>query len=532
MRTAYSLAAMFVLSMLCASCSFPADGEPRQPSASSADAEPRWPHSPDELALSFTVKEALEEGPVVCTVTIKNVSTIPLKYATSADDKGAYCSVDADWSARKQPLVQRFSFCGFDGPYERRLRPGETASETFYLHKPFLSIPPGKAAVQFGWRAYRIVEKSDDKDRGRGQLDLLFELKDKQTVEVPPATEVNVASVLRRLEAKFPEAAMSVEARSEHEWPGGEAAADFVSTMDGCRHKEFVPLLLRAIDPLHGENFRRRLIGTVYECVATPEEGFSALADYIASPCPVADEVFDYWTEEDEAHKDSDRRQERLKKPLPAESDPEKAKIQELLREVTRADEDAWRDSKKHLDTRLTPEQFARLRAVKDVWVRTLLYSHYPDQCPAGWVDALFNDLKQLTQPPERFRDLMAKLGDDDFEVREQATAELIRSGAEFAPYLWAAPQDKLSPEAANRLRRVLQRVEKPELPRLWQRTISHVGWYAEQPQNRKLLDTLRTSDCPSLIGRAAQQAFDEHEKREEEEAARNRRIENQDANK
>ena len=427
----------------------------------------------------------------------------------------------------------RVSFiCGIVGPYERDLDPGATASETFYLHTSFLSIPSGKAAVRFGSRVYRVVENPADKDGDRRQLDLLFELKDTQTVEVLPATEKNVASVLWRLEAEFPEAVKSEEAWPEHVWPACKPAAEFVGTIDGCRHAEFVPLLLQAIDQLHGENFRQRLIGAVYESSAAPEEGFSALADHIASGCAVADEIFDYWAAEDRDHNSSTRRQEELKKPPPKESDPEKAKIQDLLRQVTQADEDAWRDSKRHLDTRLTKEQFGRLRAVKDVWVRTLLYSYYPGQCPPDWAETLFNDLKQLKRPPERFRELMDKLDDDDFDRREQATAELLRFSPTFASNPWAAPQDKLSPEAACRLRRVLEKVEKPELPRLLQRTISHLGWYAQEPQNRKLLDALRVSDCPNLMSRAAQQAFDENTKREEEEAARKHRFEKQDDKK
>ncbi len=120
----------------------------------------------------------------------------------------------------------------------------------------------------------------------------------------------------------------------------------------------------------------------------------------------------------------------------------------------------------------------------------------------------------------------MADLDDDDFNVRERATADLIEFGPALAAFLWAAPQEKLSPEAANRLRRVLEKVEKPQLPRLCQRTISHLGWNAEAPQNRKLLDALRMSDCPNLISCAAQQAYDESQKREEEDAATKRRLE------
>ncbi len=225
------IVAMFILTKLPA------------PASAQAEEQARWPQRPDELAVSLSVREALEDGPVVCTVTLKNVSKVELNYATSMFEKGAFCAVDADWKARKEPLMRRGLICGNIGPYEQRLYPGQTASETFYLHKGFLSVPAGKVAIHFGWRVYRIVEKPDEKDLDRRQLDLLFELKDTQTVEVLPATEKNVAATLQRLEAELPAAAKVEEAWPEHVWAGPEPSRQFVGTVDGCRHQELVPLL-------------------------------------------------------------------------------------------------------------------------------------------------------------------------------------------------------------------------------------------------------------------------------------------------
>ena len=75
MRIPYRFAAVFALSMLFVS------------SSSRADEQARWPQGPNELAVSLLVKDALEEGPVVCTVTLKNVSKARLKYATSMFEK-------------------------------------------------------------------------------------------------------------------------------------------------------------------------------------------------------------------------------------------------------------------------------------------------------------------------------------------------------------------------------------------------------------------------------------------------------------
>jgi HEAT repeat protein len=141
------------------------------------------------------------------------------------------------------------------------------------------------------------------------------------------------------------------------------------------------------------------------------------------------------------------------------------------------------------------------------------LYSYYPDKCPAEWVDVLFADLKQAVRPPEPFQRLLADLNDDDFAVRERATAELVRLGPEIGSFLWAAPLDKLSAEAASRLQRVRANIEKPEIPPVCRRAISHFGWIPT-PQDRKLLDAIAKTDCPNLISNAARGAIDGAKKR------------------
>ena len=79
-----------------------------------------------------------------------------------------------------------------------------------------------------------------------------------------------------------------------------------------------------------------------------------------------------------------------------------------------------------------------------------LLYAHFPDRCPADWIETLFKDLKQLVRPPERIKELVAKLDDDSYRVREQATKELIELCRAFNFQLREVHQDKLSVEAQD----------------------------------------------------------------------------------
>jgi hypothetical protein len=474
---------------------------------SADEAGKRWPRDPGELEATLCVAYALEEGPVVCEVNLRNTTNAVVDYATSMFEKGARCSPEANWSARKEPLSKRHTIIGNPGPYRRSLNPREMASKTFYLHKNFLSIPAGQAPFRFGWRVYKIADTPRDK-LGLGSLDLLFELKRTQVVEILPATEENVSATLRALEALFAGTAGRVADSEDYPWSSHDPSQEFVDTLDGCRHKEFVPLLFKAIDRLPSAQLRRRLVANVYESFATPDEGFDALVAYLSSSHPAgAVEVFDYWRSEEQEHEWSRHRQERLKAPPAQEPDPDKASEQRLWREMEQSEEDAWKTSKRHADTRLTSKQLEQLLTCRNVWVRALLHAYFPDRCPPAWVETLIKDLGQVVHRPERLQQLLDQLDDDSFAVRERATAEMIASGPELSCHVWTIPRKQLSFEVRRRLESVREALGKPELPRLWRRTISHLAW-EPNPGKQRLLDALRKTDCPNLVSQAAEEAF------------------------
>ncbi|HEY8506347.1 MAG TPA: hypothetical protein VIL46_17305, partial [Gemmataceae bacterium] len=155
-----------------------------------------------------------------------------------------------------------------------------------------------------------------------------------------------------------------------------------------CRHTEFLPLLLRAIARLpENSSGSRQLLATVYASSDTPAAGFDALADYLASADPAsAPEVFDYWHSEEVDHQWFQEAVRDLKDLEAGKSNnPEYQKDPESWKTFLRADIDAFRNSERHFDTRPTPEQLARLREIPNVWVRSLVYSYYPEQCPPEW---------------------------------------------------------------------------------------------------------------------------------------------------
>jgi hypothetical protein len=488
-------------------------------SAKRDDNEPQrqWPCK-DELEVSLTVLHALEDGPFVCQVNLKNISKRPLEYATDYRDDGVECRVNASWRAKKEPLMKVFAIHGMLGPYYHRLFPGESALHTFYLHQSFLEVPAGEVPVRFGWTVYRTrktATKETDSHRVE-TLELLFTLERTQTVKVLPATKENVAALLRKLEADFARAAKTVEGQKDYIWTNVDPTQSFVKTLVGSRRKEFVPLLLRAVDRLPASDSRRQLVATVYESFDTPEKSFDVLADYLDSPCPAAAvEVFDYWDTQESNHKNSERRQAELREKRKHSPDSERKQLEDLLLQNTRSEEEAWRTSKRHPDTRLTEKQFERLFALKNVWVRALLYNHFPDRCSPAWVQTLLADFRQVAQPPKRLLKLLDQLDDDAFLVREQASKELAASRDAVIVYFWNISREKLSPEASRRLRQLMKGVVKPELPPLWRRSIAHFAC-SEKPHVGQMLETLRKGDPATLIAQTAQTAFEDRVKRDE----------------
>ncbi len=226
----------------------------------------------------------------------------------------------------------------------------------------FLSIPAGKVPVRFGWPISRRDPRANANDLLEGKLEHLFTLEHTQTVEILPATKENVAAALRILETMFREVDDRLKERADYFAECPDNADDFVQSITGCRHKEFVPLLLRAMNRLPSARLRERLVGAVYESCSTPAEGFTVLADYLAATDPAAGvEVFDYWTEEESNHKRSAGRLKALKEWKKREFKwSEDAEFAEWQWNCLIADEEAWQTSKRHRDVRLTKDQVTR----------------------------------------------------------------------------------------------------------------------------------------------------------------------------
>src|SRR5262249_37552946 len=75
---------------------------------------------------------------------------------------------------------------------------------------------------------------------------------------------------------------------------------------------------------------------------------------------------------------------------------------------------------------------------------------------------ALLAFIRQRTLPDDertRLAELVKKLGDDDFDVREKACASLVKAGRSALPFLRQAQKDR-DPEVVRRSRDCLDKIE------------------------------------------------------------------------
>src|SRR5262249_7962917 len=119
----------------------------------------------------------------------------------------------------------------------------------------------------------------------------------------------------------------------------------------------------------------------------------------------------------------------------------------------------------------------------------------------------------RLTPTPRidaaRVRKLVAELDDDDFAVRERASEQLGRFSELVSPQLRQALRDgKLSAEAANRVRLLLQRPDGPEprRERLGEpRAVQALEWMATRAARAHLAELAKGEPGSALTEEATQ---------------------------
>jgi WD40 repeat protein len=109
---------------------------------------------------------------------------------------------------------------------------------------------------------------------------------------------------------------------------------------------------------------------------------------------------------------------------------------------------------------------------------------------------------------------LIKDLDDDDFDVREKASAELGKLGVDAALALRRLLERRPSPEARARARRLLARIPEGDLKRVmnpgWVRRAVGVLRRLATPAARRALEELAERDRRTLVGQEARQAVEQ----------------------
>ncbi len=155
--------------------------------------------------------------------------------------------------------------------------------------------------------------------------------------------------------------------------------------------------------------------------------------------------------------------------------------------------------------TDLSPAAWKTLTDVESVWTRSLTYVFFAQRCEKDWKESLFQDLRTQTQPlpSSQFDRLLADLDSDDFDVREQASARLMRLGERVEAQLRHAQDDPLSPEAARRVRGLLDKLRDVKQPPDCLRTLE---WLAssDRPEAGEILEVLAQGAPDAWLTRQA----------------------------
>ncbi len=440
----------------------------------------RLPKNADEIEVTLEVVDALEEGPVICKVHLRNKTGQTLSFSEPAYRQTVFCQVvGRPWKWRSSEFQ-----CGvFDiivpipTDTEFELAPKDTRSWSYHLHRDFLHIPSGQIEVEYGfqiWPKRPINDGSIDSHTRlipRSDREILFEIRKRRKIPILPATAENVAAATAKLE----EAIAIRRGRDDRKIPRSDPyweAVERIDTSKDCRHPEFVPHLLSIIEnrlytPSQVAEVRLNFIQAIYDSYPTPEQGFGVLFDYLKSHRPIlAEDILTYWAR---VRRNSEWAQSRLSVNLDVDfaSDKE-ADFNWVLAEL--ADRNwklgLWCDSKRHADCRLDESQVARLMTLSDPTLQTLIFTMLKGDCSDEWTVKFLLALKLLASPlsPEEMADLKARMDDDRFEVRERATREYIDNWYRMPAREWSEWQRNVSPEVSRRILRARTEIARDDL--------------------------------------------------------------------
>ncbi len=433
----------------------------------------------DDFTLLAEVVEALEGGPVVLRVTLTYHREKPVKLLGFSwypgDEEGCAFSTPRGWE-RIEPYMKT-AFAPGHRPSDRTIEPGARFPTIAYIHEQFTRIPSGPASLELSWG---VEPKGQPQRRITTRLDF----------DVPRATPERLAAVRRHMEAELDRPDVATD----------DKAKRVARRILGTRHRAFVPVALRLLASRGGAYEFTKLIDFAYCLAEDPHEVHARL---VALACQQdwysRVDLFNYWRhrrcDDPEAPDEARARKE-------AEArDPKQAYLVHLL------DLHPYWPARR---TALAPREFAQLLGAKHIWTRVLTYVTFPDLCPPEWTRDLLEDCRRLTRPlpPAQVAQLRRDLDDDQFAVRERASAALADLGEQAEAPLRQALQTPPSAEAKRRILAALDQIAKKPRPGDCYRVIRYLDDEVVTPEANAVLAALAEGNPDFSLTRYCKEAL------------------------
>ena len=384
-----------------------------------------------DLELKAEVVEAMEGGPFVIKATLTNRSKSPIEIQQRTHDlpnisfdiltrgkgKSEAGQRTRDMPKQRSPDVQNMMV--IDGwkyrvviPTDMRvimgarpgiagetLQAGESRTELIFVHHRLIDIPAMKVTVKVSWD----VGKSRDA-KGVAIATPSIELP----VDILPATPANLTSLRTRLEKRV---------RAEERAP--KVREPLAYTLLYTKHRALVPVACQMLAS-------RNSINPVYE---------------LNGLFPLARDLIEF------VHENAE----------PADANRRFVDLVEKMSSSTRlAVFGYWRNHR----TELPATELQKLQDSSDIWIRVMAYSCFHKQYTPARIETLLAAVREQTTPIPalQLRRLLSRLDDDDFEVRQRASAEMVILGTRIEGQLDRIRKADVSPEIWTRIQVVSKR--------------------------------------------------------------------------
>jgi hypothetical protein len=479
------------------------------------------PIGADAFTIHLDVEFALENGPVVYRIRLRNRTAEPRDCIRHTHNSPVRFTRTPDWIDKPSPDSWSMSISGRYGPYEEKVEGGKSTTELVAVQNGYQHIPPGRVTVELEWdvvgsesRSWNAVKRSwgasDERPEHREPV------RGHQIIEVQPATPENIARVKDKLEQYLREAPA-----------GTRPLREVIECLAGSRHPEFVPLMIRAVQLCDGYECRK-LLDTVYDSFSDPTTGFERLFPLLEAGDPSSRYVLDYWhiqafyfvvhQRELAALADlkAGKREVHNGHDWTAFSWRHLENVQQL-----------WNYCRTHSNSRLTLEQHARIQTLKNVWVRALYWQLFPEWCSPFWVLRLYADLKRTILPldEKEVETVCRGLVHDRHAVRERATADAMKMDDRVVPALRDYLKRHPSADLEQRIGSIARHFEQQPVPPLAARVIES-AMYGGQFQGELIFQALSAPAGSCRLAEFVREKRPEQQKRRQEEIDRKREAE------